>query len=234
MVAFRHDASSGEDLTWEPLTRRAMAARVLLVVFGLVSLWSMASSYLEIQLLERVVAGEAVREAEFTSNDTREANLAIAWIGVFAATALAVLMWIYRASRNLVAMGVQLRYSSGWAVRSWFIPIISLFRPYQVMKEIWKRSHPNRPDPDALLVNVWWALWLGSFVVAYLPRFALDDTAETLIMIDWLHIAMVSPLLLASGGLLFRVITTITRNQEAQYAQALSRARAARSPTTLA
>ena len=87
-------------------------------------------------------------------------NVTFLWFGALIAAGVAFLMWTYRASQNLVAMGVQLRYSSGWAVGCWFIPIISLFRPYQAMKEIWKRSHPNRYDPDALLVDVWWALWL--------------------------------------------------------------------------
>ncbi len=60
---------------------------MLLVVFGLVSLGLMASSFVEIQLLERMAAGDVVREAEVVSNDSRETNLVFLWVVAFAASA---------------------------------------------------------------------------------------------------------------------------------------------------
>ena len=53
------------------------------------------------------------------------------------------ILWLFRASRNLRALGNQsVEYSPGWAIGAWFIPIGNLFIPYQVTAEIWNRSHP--------------------------------------------------------------------------------------------
>ena len=216
----RQDAREGKRLTWQSLTKRAVAAKILLVVFGLVTLASMASTFAEIQLAERIEAGEVVREAEITANDAREDNLLFLWFVSFIAVAVAFLMWTYRTSQNLVARGVQLRFSSGWAVGCWFVPIIALFRPYQAVKEIWKRSHPNRYDPDSLLVDVWWALWLLSFLVSYVYQAIPSDTPSDLVTANWIDIVVLSPLGLATGYLLFRIIGTTTKNQEAQHTQA--------------
>jgi hypothetical protein len=59
-------------------------------------------------------------------------------------TALFFLLWTYRSYRHLSALSDRdLRFSPGWAVGWFFAPIMNLFRPYQVMKEIWEESDPG-------------------------------------------------------------------------------------------
>jgi heme/copper-type cytochrome/quinol oxidase subunit 2 len=76
------------------------------------------------------------------------------------------LMWLYRARGNLPALGVtDARWSPGWSVAWWFIPIMSLFRPYQVVKETWQASDPAsspgwRRDVPPAIFGWWWALFL--------------------------------------------------------------------------
>ncbi|MBM3996772.1 MAG: DUF4328 domain-containing protein [Planctomycetes bacterium] len=33
---------------------------------------------------------------------------------------------------------VGLTYTSGWAVRCWFVPILNFYRPVQIAQEIWR------------------------------------------------------------------------------------------------
>jgi hypothetical protein len=69
------------------------------------------------------------------------------------------LMWFYRAYWNLPALGARsLNYSPGWAVGYFFIPILNLFRPYQVAREIDYYSNPSSAPQSALLIPVWW-IW---------------------------------------------------------------------------
>jgi hypothetical protein len=69
--------------------------------------------------------------------------LGLATVAVYIATAVAFLMWLYRASNNVAAFGQRTQHSSGWAVGSFFVPIMNLFVPYQATKDIWQKSEPD-------------------------------------------------------------------------------------------
>lgn len=86
-------------------------------------------------------------------------------------TAVVVLRSIYRANRNLHARSVSgLEYTPGWCVGWFFIPIASLWKPYQAFKETWMASH----DPVQFSVDrpgimpLWWTLFLISNITGNL------------------------------------------------------------------
>ena len=77
-------------------------------------------------------------------------------------TGITFLRWIYRSNKNLRALsGESMVFTPGWSVGWFFIPIAVLWKPYQVMKEIWNVSHKSI-IADHALVKWWWALWLVS------------------------------------------------------------------------
>ena len=90
-------------------------------------------------------------------------SLDFLWLYAFLsliATAFFFLMWMHRSHRNLRAIGaVNLKYSPKSAVFWWFVPIMNLFKPKQVVDEIWKWS----VGTDTALVNLWWFLWVIGF-----------------------------------------------------------------------
>ena len=51
------------------------------------------------------------------------------------------------------AGGRRLRYRPWWAVGAWLLPVFSLFRPKQVLNDVWRASDPHlpptRPTPGA-------------------------------------------------------------------------------------
>ncbi len=65
-----------------------------------------------------------------------------------------------------------MKFSPGWSVGYYFIPILHLFRPYQAMKETWKISK-NPADwqsqAGSALLRWWWALWL---IAEFLGKFS--------------------------------------------------------------
>ena len=88
---------------------------------------------------------------------------------VYVATTVLFGVWIYRAARNLRALGASnLRFGPGMAVGSYFIPILNLFMPFQAMKEIWNASRTplskNLRAGNSLL-TMWWTLWLITFLI---------------------------------------------------------------------
>ncbi len=81
------------------------------------------------------------------------------------ATGITFLRWIYRSNQNLGALsGQAMRFTPGWAVGWYFVPIANLVKPYQAMQEIWQVSHRD-PAASPGLLSAWWTLWILSTVV---------------------------------------------------------------------
>jgi hypothetical protein len=150
---------------------RATAASILLAILLLTELMAIAVDFLELQQLERGPAADA-RMVEMI--DAAAAMVGLFRLGVQIAVIVVFLMWIYSAHANLRALGSRefyesLRFSPGWAVGYFFIPIVNLFRPIQVVQEIWRASDPNvqsehphawKRAPGCVLAGFWWAFWL--------------------------------------------------------------------------
>jgi hypothetical protein len=105
-----------------------------------------------------------VSPSEVSTNDPIQGIVALLQSGVGIVTGIAFLKWIYRAYKNIQGFGAEgLRFSPGWAVGYYFIPILSLIRPVQVMNEIWRASDDPRnwsQRPGSWLIASWWTLFL--------------------------------------------------------------------------
>jgi len=161
-----------------PLTSRANLVIALLAVTILVDLIAAVVDFGQLSLLQGLRDGERVTFAEATASDDRVGTVGIIQLVLLVITAIAFLLWYSRAYRNVIALGIRdPRYGTRWAVGSWFVPIVNLFRPKTVMNDIYRGSDPEMAygDPsfasrpvDSLL-HWWWGLWIGGNIVA---RFA--------------------------------------------------------------
>ena len=119
------------------------------------------------------------------------------WVGLvqaawFLVTAGLWLAWFRRAYLNLPALGARrLRYRPWWAVGSWLLPVFSLFRPKQVLNDIWRASDPDlpldRPDawrkrPVAELLGWWWLAFLASILVRSITTEAVHAAADLMLL----------------------------------------------------
>ena len=69
------------------------------------------------------------------------ALLLLARIALALGTPILVLMWIYRANYNARQLGAaDMRFTPGWAVGWYFVPIGWFWMPYLAMREIWRAS----------------------------------------------------------------------------------------------
>lgn len=76
---------------------------------------------------------------------------------------VAMLVWFYRATKNARAISNGLQTKPGWAVGYFFIPILSLFRPYRTMSEIWRSAMSPlswKVLHDPITLRLWWGGWL--------------------------------------------------------------------------
>jgi hypothetical protein len=106
---------------------------------------------------------------QLTENDPIQAVVGLLQSGLGVVTAITFLKWVYRAYKNIQGFGAEgLRFSPGWAVGYYFIPILSLIRPMQVMSEIWRASYDPRNwlrSRSSWLIATWWTLFLVYSVV---------------------------------------------------------------------
>ena len=101
---------------------------------------------------------------QVANNDPIQGIVGLLQSGLGILTGITFLKWIYRAYKNIQGFGAEgLRFSPGWAVGYYFIPILSLIRPVQVMSEIWRASDDPRDwprRPGSWLIASWWTLFL--------------------------------------------------------------------------
>lgn len=177
---------------------RAQWVSILLGIIIVLDIVALVSGYIEIQLLNRVLRGETITMVEATANDTRQAAIGITYLVLFVITAILFCMWIHRAYRNLPSLGVSgLKYSPGWAVGGFFVPILNLFRPFQITREIWKASDPATDINDSLawqsattspIIAFWWVLWIVSGLLGQvLLRMSFQaETLSEILTSSWL------------------------------------------------
>lgn len=117
----------------------------------------------------------SLRYAGINRNAYDNAYESTQWIGdaVVGVVAMsAFFTWLYHANRSLRALGQgNLRFTPGWAVGGWFIPVLNLVRPFQILNELFVTVCDNAnsdvpPQRRSLLAVAWWTSWLGTGVVA--------------------------------------------------------------------
>lgn len=156
-----------------------------LTSFLVVMLWislgmglvSILSDFAQLSLLNRPYT-----EAEALANDDRQTLIGTAGLLVFIVTGITFLRWTYRANLNCRGFGARdMRFTPGWSVGYYFIPIVNLFKPYQAMKEIWQVSHDPVDWKSVTAggwVDLWWGLWILS-AIANQVAFRVLMRAET-------------------------------------------------------
>lgn len=139
------------------------------VVAGFLSLYILLS-LAGLLALSKAAAGPTVPRPEVTEIDAQALLIRLAQVFIVPLTAAAFFAWIYRAYKNLKALGAtDLKFSPGSAIGSFFIPFLNIVRPYQVVTEIWRASgyeaarsgraswsHAETP----IFIAVWWGSWL--------------------------------------------------------------------------
>jgi hypothetical protein len=123
-------------------------------------------------------------------------------VGLLSGLALIfALIWQHRAASVARALGLPARHSPGWGVGSWFVPVVSLWMPYQAIRDCLPPDDPKRS-----LILRWWLLNLatGYVTAAAFVSAAVSEKAGTIVAIP---AALMALALLATAP---RVVTAVT------------------------
>lgn len=148
-------------------------------------------------------------------------------IGALIGGVITYSLFVYRATRNLEhAHARGLAASAGWAVGWSFIPIVNLWKIFEVMRQIWIASRdPDRnryPAPSYL--PLWWIMWIAGSVANgvgnMIGRYSTDAEGNILDFGDFSAmsiLAIVSSVFdIIACVLLMRVTKDIAREQDSR------------------
>jgi hypothetical protein len=158
----------------------ATLTRVLRVLFFI--LLGMAALSAGMSGLSLATGRAAQTEIEsFSLLDFIELGTALLYLGFYVTSVVIFCMWVHRANRNARALGsAAMRFTPGWSVGWFFIPIMNLWKPMQAMREIWHISenpHQDPPEETPPQVGTWWTLWLVTNFLGQLSlRYSLRAT----------------------------------------------------------
>ncbi len=188
------------------------AVVALLGLLIIVDLLAIGSSVMQLELLDSFAAGN-YDEAAANANDERQSTIGYGYLAIFIGTAITWMVWFSRAYRNVDVFGGVRSRETKWAVWGYIIPIISLYVPYQMMKEAFVASAPG-PDDKTGLVGGWWALFIFSGIMGQvsLRMFNNADDIPSLVTATQVSIAE-SALDIPSAILAIVVVRQLTRWQ---------------------
>lgn len=168
-----------------PNAQRAKNAIILLLIVMILDIASLISGYLQYNLLQNIVNGVEVSEAAADANDNREQLIALIYMVAYIISAFTFIMWFRRAYYNLHQKLDYLNHPEGWAAGAWFVPVVNLYRPYQIMQELYEETQgllqKNEINSGRYLssdtLGWWWGLWILTNIVAQIA-FRMSTNAQ--------------------------------------------------------
>jgi hypothetical protein len=148
-----------------------------------------------------VVAPYLDAEPEFATDE--EFNQFMMVAGVIGVAALAMVLvhivgvvlfckWTWRSVNNAYALGAQgMENTPGWSVGYHFIPILSLFKPYQAIKETYLASSPEADARDWKqgaapgFLLAWWLFWIFSIIAGQADFRMSSSTQPEIVAASW-------------------------------------------------
>lgn len=139
----------------------ATLGAVVMVLVGAVGLLEVTTGAIALRLLASRAPTDALTDPLLT-------RLALVSAPISWAAGICWLVWQHKLANCSAVAGGALRRTPGWHVASWFIPVISLWFPFQNMRDLDRglRATGAQGRPAPLLV--WWLAHLARMAVPVL------------------------------------------------------------------
>jgi hypothetical protein len=146
--------------------------------------------------------------------------VALLHVALYVVSGVVFLVWLHRASGNLRALGAEgQRYSPGWAVGAWFVPLANLVWPYEAVREIFAVSVGMERRRIAI-VGWWWATYLLANVTATVGARIAWRTEDPVWLLAGEWISCVSDAVqIVELVLVMRIVQAVTRGQGERMAE---------------
>ncbi len=91
-------------------------------------------------------------------------------------TFIALAFWLWRSVDNADEAGAHMNYGPGWAIGWWLIPLANLWKPFDMLCELYSASQAPQAwsvEKRPGLVILWWLVHIAAIVLAMVVRFAV-------------------------------------------------------------
>lgn len=133
-------------------------------------------------------------------------------------------LWLQRARSNVLGLGGDPsahKRSAVWVWLGWWVPIVSLWFPYQVVRDVWNES--QAPKRESVGLGWWWLTWLvGTLASQAADRLSVSNSivltnglVDTIVVLYTISAVAA----LVGVGLWARIVLQITRAQRERAAR---------------
>ena len=162
--------------------RAKQAISIFWIMLGVTILNMFSLGWQYYLLIDAQANPESIDMERLQTSDTLRTVVTVVNFIMLVLSMIFFILWFRRAYYNLHTLPWHnARHTEGWAAGSWFIPILSLFWPYQIMQDIWRgtqnaiKERFGEPQ-SAAIVGWWWAIYLVNNFFGY-SAFAIRDPA---------------------------------------------------------
>lgn len=173
-----------QDSGRDPVALGKSAIVALFVWLACDILFGLASGFELIQLAALDPSAEmtmSVSPPEMALSDMIVGLGGIAQTLAFIVAGFLILRWIHRVNRNAHVLTDWMTMSPGWNVGFFFIPIATLWKPFEGVRQSWQASF-SPEDPESVpvpdLLRWWWGLWIATTILSNIS-FRLSMRVET-------------------------------------------------------
>jgi hypothetical protein len=150
--------------------RRSRYAIGLLALMGALFAVSVSHDVAGFGLIARAEDG-TLTLADANAYDAFSTNLLIVSFVLYVPCGIAFLAWLSRSIDNVPVLGGGIPVASPrWSIGWWFIPFMSLWKPYQVVKDLNTRMAAGPATGGALLLAWWLCFIVGNFMARVVTR----------------------------------------------------------------
>jgi len=123
-------------------------------------------------------------------------------------------IWINRSCKNAWLLDPpKMKTTPGWAVGYYFIPVLSLWKPYSSMLEIRNASY-GRSDKCRALLPLWWFCWIALIILTGSSQSLIYSATDGHAISTAHKLATVAvPVNIALNCLTIAVVTAVTLAQ---------------------
>jgi len=168
---------------------RGRAAIIAVLVWLAADFAYAISSGLTIAALNSPGSGPAPETADAVAGIT-----SVVMLVTMLTSVVFVSRWIMRVNANAHSLSDSMTITPGWNVGWFFVPVATLWKPFQGLRETWQASvSPHDPASVAVpaVLRWWWGLWLATSIIGNISfRLSLNaNDVGTLIAAHWLDVA---------------------------------------------
>lgn len=180
--------------SFRPVRGIGLAASVLIGLVAALTVADAVSSQYSAGVVREYADGTATME-DLRAADAVSLMISLPGLAVFLTAGVVFLVWLHRARYNSerISYADPHRHKRGWTIGSWFVPIVNLWFPQQVVQDVYRGSDRSQADRPLVarntsgLVNAWWAavlvMWTGDRLLAGL--LVRDGSMDTIALLSW-------------------------------------------------